>query len=65
METWYNWGTGQWGGWITISGATLTSSPRAVATSDGHDQIFAVNNGSVKQNWFEPGTGRFGGWVTI
>jgi hypothetical protein len=65
VETWYNWGTGQWGGWITISGATLTSSPEAVATSDGHDQIFAVNNGSIEQNWFAPSTGQIGNWVTI
>ena len=65
VETWYNWGTGSWGGWITISGATFTGGPQAVATSDGHDQIFANNNGTIAQNWFDLGTGHIGNWVTI
>ena len=65
METWYNWGTGQWGGWITVNGGTFTSDPSAVATSDGHDQIFASNNGTIEQNWFDPGTGHIGDWITI
>ena len=48
-ETWYNWGNGAWGGWITIYGATFTADPQAVATTDGHDQIFADANGVVEQ----------------
>jgi len=64
-ETWYNWGTGAWGGWIAISGATFTADPQAVATADGHDQIFADANGVVEQNWFSPATGATGNWKTI
>jgi hypothetical protein len=64
-ETWYNWGTGAWGGWIAISGATVTGDPQAVATTDGHDQIFADANGVVEQNWFSPATGATGNWQTI
>jgi hypothetical protein len=64
-ETWYNWGSGHWGGWIGIGGATFTGDPRANATSDGHDQIFAVSGGTVKQNWFDPATGHIGDWITI
>jgi surface antigen len=65
VETWYNWGTGQWGGWIAIAGATFSGAPQAVATPDGHDQIFASNNGTIEQNWFAPGTGHIGDWITI
>jgi len=65
VETWYNWGTGRWGGWITIAGATFTGAPRAVATSDGHDQIFAGDNGTIEQNWFAPANGAIGDWVTV
>ena len=65
VETWYNWGTGSWGGWITISGAIFTGGPKAVATSDGHDQIFGDNNGVIEQNWFDPSTGHTGNWVII
>jgi cell wall-associated NlpC family hydrolase len=64
-ETWYNWGNGQWGGWITISGSTFTGDPQAVATSDGHDQVFADASGVIEQNWFSPGNGSVGGWVAI
>jgi surface antigen len=64
-ETWYNWGNGAWGGWIAISGATFTGDPQAVATADGHDQIFADANGVVEQNWFSPATGATGNWKTI
>ena len=41
-ETWYNWGNGQWGGWITVDGGSFSSDPSAVATADGHDQVFAT-----------------------
>jgi hypothetical protein len=64
-ETWYNWGTGQWGGWIPVPGATFTGDPQAVATSDGHDQVFADANGVIEENWFNPGNGAVGGWVAI
>src|SRR5207302_1791456 len=40
-ETWYNWSNGGWGGYIAIAGSTFSGDPQAVATSDGHDQIFA------------------------
>jgi len=36
-----------------------------VATSDGHDQIFASNNSTIEQNWFDPRTGHFGNWMII
>jgi hypothetical protein len=36
-----------------------------VATSDGHEQIFADDNGVIKQNWFAPNGGATGNWVTI
>ena len=64
-ETWYNWGNGHWGGWIPISGSAFTGDPQAVATSDGHEQIFADDNGAIKQNWFAPNGGAIGNWVTI
>jgi hypothetical protein len=64
-ETWYNWGNGAWGGWITIAGAAFTGDPQAVATTDGHVQIFADANGAVEQNWFSPATGATGNWKTI
>ena len=64
-ETWYNWGNGHWGGWILISGSAFTGGPQAVATSDGHEQIFADDNGAIKQNWFAPNGGAIGNWVTI
>src|SRR5580698_3209283 len=64
-ETWYNWGTGQWGGWIVVSGSTFTGDPQAVATSDGNDQVFADNNGVIEENWFTPATGAIGNWVAI
>jgi hypothetical protein len=62
-ETWYNWSNGHWGGWISISGATFSGDPQTIATSDGHEQIFANANGTVEQNWFAPSNGAFGGWV--
>jgi hypothetical protein len=34
-----------------------------VATSDGHDQVFADANGTLEENWFSPGNGAVGGWV--
>jgi hypothetical protein len=64
-ETWYNWGTGKWGGWIAVSGSTFTGDPQAVGTSDGHEQIFADDNGVIKQNWFAPSNGAIGNWVII
>ncbi len=64
-ETWYNWGNGQWGGWIAISGSTFTGDPQAVPTTDGHDQVFADANGVIEENWFSPGNGAVGGWVAI
>ena len=64
-ETWYNWGNGQWGGWIPIAGGSFTSDPQAVATSDGHDQIFADANGTLAENWFSPATGAVGGWSGV
>jgi hypothetical protein len=64
-ETWYNWGTGKWGGWIPISGSAFTGDPQVVATSDGHEQIFADDNGLIKQNWFAPANGAIGNWVII
>jgi hypothetical protein len=65
LETWYNWGNGSWGGWIAIAGSTFTGDPQAVATSDGHDQVFADDNGVIEQNWFAPASGAIGDWVTI
>jgi hypothetical protein len=56
VETWYSWATGDWGGWIAIAGVTFTGGPQSVATSDGHDQIFADNNGIIEQHWFDPNT---------
>ena len=64
-ETWYNWGNGTWGGWIPISGSAFTGDPQALATPDGHEQIFADDNGVIKQNWFAPAGGAIGNWVTI
>jgi CHAP domain len=60
LETWYNWGNGSWGGWIPVSGATVTGDPQAVATSDGHDQVFVDADGVIEQNWFSPATGAIG-----
>jgi hypothetical protein len=65
QETWYNWATGQWGGWIAVSTAAAAGDPQAVATSDGHDQVFIDNNGVIEQNWFSPATGATGDWVVI
>jgi surface antigen len=65
FETWYNWGNGVWGGWIPIGGNTFTGDPEAVATSDGHDQVFADANGTLEENWFSPGNGAVGGWVLV
>ena len=62
-ETWYNWGNGQWGGWISMGG-TVTSDPQAQATSDGHDQVFGTGNNLVQQSWFSPSNGSVGGWST-
>jgi hypothetical protein len=36
-----------------------------VATSDGHDQVFADANGTLEENWFSPGNGAVGGWVLV
>jgi hypothetical protein len=63
-ETWYNWGSGAWGGWIGLGG-TISSDPSALATSDGHEQIFATNGGLVRQTWFGPGNGAVGGWFSF
>jgi hypothetical protein len=65
VETWYNWGTGGWGGWIPIAGGNFTSDPTAVPTPDGHDQVFANAGGSPEENWFDPGTGHVGNWVVV
>lgn len=62
-ETWYNWGTAAWGGWINLGG-TVTSDPQAQATSDGHDQVFGTGNNLVQQNWFSPTYGTMGNWIT-
>ena len=39
--------------------------PQAVATSDGHEQVFVDDNGVIKQNWFAPNGDAIGNWVTI
>jgi hypothetical protein len=62
-ETWYNWGNGQWGGWIDMSGS-VSSDQQAVATSDGHDQVFGTGSNLLQESWFSPSDGTFGGWVT-
>jgi hypothetical protein len=61
-ETWYNWSNGAWGGWAGFAGATVTSDPQAIATSDGHEQVFATVNGVIKQTWWSPVDGAVGGW---
>ncbi|WP_300611288.1 hypothetical protein, partial [Trebonia sp.] len=63
-ETWYNWGNGAWGGWIGLGGS-VSSDPVALATSDGHDQVFATGNGRVEQNWFAPSNGAIGDWISF
>lgn len=41
-------------------------APRqAIATSNGHDQVFAAGNGLVEENWFLPGNGAVGGWISF
>ena len=52
------------GGWIGIGGS-ISSDPAALATSDGHDQIFATGGGLVRQTWFAPGNGALGGWISF
>lgn len=55
-ETWYDWGNGVWGDWIAmpIPGGTFNNDPETIATSDGHEQVFANGGGSVYESWFDP-----------
>jgi hypothetical protein len=43
-------------------GGSITSDPQAIATADGHEQIFATSNKFIQQNWFSSGDGSIGGW---
>jgi hypothetical protein len=60
IETWYDWRTGAWGGWIELGAAAGTSDPSAVATADGHEQVFITAGGRVEENWFGPARGDHG-----
>ncbi|RDV45155.1 hypothetical protein DOE76_07730 [Leifsonia sp. ku-ls] len=62
---WYNWGTGGSGGGNGIPGATFSSDPTVVATTDGNLQIFATIDGAIRQNWFSTAKATFGGWITL
>ena len=44
---------------------SVTSDPQAVATSDGHDQVFGTGAGYVEQSWLSPGNGAVGGWISF
>ncbi len=37
-----------------------------MATSDGHDQVFATSgSGTLALNWFDPGNGHIGGGSSV
>src|SRR5579884_2320181 len=38
-------------------------APAALATADGHVQVFAIGGGTIWQNWQDPTTGAHGDWV--
>jgi len=44
---------------------SFTSDPQAQQTSDGHDQVFGTDGGTVEQNWFNPPDGSYGGWISF
>jgi hypothetical protein len=64
VETWYDWATGGWGGWIELGAASGTGDPRAFATADGHDQVFITAGGRVQENWFGPARGDHGAFAS-
>ena len=66
-ETWYDSDNGGWGGWIGMGSGpeSVTADPQAVATSDGHDQVFGTGGGYVEQNWYNPNAGTYGGWIAF
>jgi hypothetical protein len=63
-ETWYDYSNAQWGGWINMGG-NITSDPQAVATSDGHEQVFDTGSNLIQENWFNPNVtiNNVGGWA--
>jgi len=63
VETWYDYATGGWGGWVELGAASGTGDPRAVATADGHDQVFITAGGRVEENWFGPVRGDHGAFA--
>jgi hypothetical protein len=64
VETWYDWATGGWGGWVELGAASGTGDPRAVATADGHDQVLVAAGGRVEENWFGPARGDHGAFAS-
>ena len=64
VETWYDWATGGWGGWVELGAASGTGDPRAVATADGHVQVFITAGGRVEENWFGPVRGDHGAFAS-
>ena len=64
VETWYDWATGGWGGWDELGAASGTGDPRAIATADGHDQVFITARGRVEGTWFGPVRGDHGAFVS-
>jgi hypothetical protein len=50
---------------MPIPGGTFNNDPETIATSDGHEQVFANGGGSIYESWFDPGTGTVGGWSEI
>ncbi|MBK7612697.1 MAG: CHAP domain-containing protein [Actinomycetales bacterium] len=63
-QTWYDWGTGGRGGWISMGGPGGASDPAVARTADGHVQILTTSAGAVRQNWFDPPSGAIGRWVS-
>lgn len=61
--TWYNYSTGQWGGWINLWGS-LQNDPQVMPTSDGHVQVFGTGLNVIRQIWYDPWIGSYGAWTT-
>lgn len=66
VETWYNWATGKWGGFIGLGGTGYLggSDPSVVAAADGNEWVAITSGGKVWANWFSPATGHTGAFAT-
>jgi hypothetical protein len=62
-ESWYNYISGTWGGWILVGSTTVSGDPQVLLRSDGsHYDVFTESNGVLGTDWFKFSDGTSGSW---